>query len=35
VKSVEDLRSATREAKTVALLVQRGERRLFVPLEVG
>ncbi|MGH8721146.1 MAG: PDZ domain-containing protein, partial [Burkholderiales bacterium] len=35
VKSVEDLRAATRSGKTVALLVQRGERRLFVPLQVG
>ena len=35
VKSVEDLRAATRSAKTIALLVQRGERRLFVPLQVG
>jgi hypothetical protein len=32
---VEDLRAATRSAKTIALLVQRGERRLFVPLQVG
>ncbi len=35
VKSVEDLRAATRSGKTVALLVQRGERRLFVPLQIG
>jgi serine protease Do len=35
VKSVEDLRAATHSAKTIALLVQRGERRLFVPLQVG
>ncbi len=35
VKSVADLRAATRSAKTIALLVQRGERRLFVPLQVG
>jgi serine protease Do len=35
VKSVEDLRAAARSAKTIALLVQRGERRLFVPLQVG
>ncbi len=35
VKSVEDLRAATRSGKTIALLVQRGERRLFVPLQVG
>jgi len=35
VKSVEDLRDATRPGKTIALLVQRGERRLFVPLQAG
>jgi serine protease Do len=35
VRSVEDLRAATHSAKTIALLVQRGERRLFVPLQVG
>ena len=35
VKSVEDLRAAARSAKTIALLVQRGEQRLFVPLQVG
>jgi serine protease Do len=35
VKSVEDLRAATRSGKTTALLVQRGERRLFVPLQAG
>jgi serine protease Do len=35
VKSVEDLRAAARSAKTIALLVQRGERRLFVPLQAG
>jgi serine protease Do len=35
VKSVEDLRAATRSGKTIALLVQRGERRLFVPLQMG
>ncbi|MGD9954154.1 MAG: DegQ family serine endoprotease [Burkholderiales bacterium] len=32
VKDVEDLRAATRSGKTVALLLQRGERRLFVPV---
>lgn len=35
VKSVEDLKAATRSGKSVALLVQRGDRRLFVPLQVG
>lgn len=35
VKSVEDLRNAARSGKTIALLVQRGERRLFVPLQAG
>jgi len=35
VKSVADLRAAARSGKTIALLVQRGERRLFVPLQVG
>jgi serine protease Do len=35
VHSVEDLREATRSSKTVALLVQRGNQRLFVPLQTG
>ncbi|MDH3319811.1 MAG: DegQ family serine endoprotease [Betaproteobacteria bacterium] len=35
VRSVADLRAAARSGKTVALLVQRGDRRLFVPLEAG
>jgi serine protease Do len=35
VRSVEDLRAATRSGKTVALLLQRGERRLFVPVPTG
>ena len=35
VRSVEDLRAATRSGKTIALLVQRGEQRLFVPLQAG
>jgi serine protease Do len=35
VKSVADLRAATRSGKTIALLVQRGEQRLFVPLQAG
>jgi serine protease Do len=35
VTSVEDLRAAASSGKTVALLVQRGERRLFVPLQAG
>jgi serine protease Do len=35
VRSVEDLRAAAGTGKTVALLVQRGERRLFVPLQAG
>jgi len=35
VRSVEDLRAAAVSSKTVALLVQRGERRLFVPLQAG
>jgi len=35
VHSVEDLREATRSSKTVALLVQRGDQRLFVPLQTG
>jgi serine protease Do len=35
VKTVEDLRAAAKSGKTVALLVQRGERRLFVPLQAG
>jgi serine protease Do len=35
VQSVEDLRSAAKAGKTVALLVQRGEQRMFVPLPTG
>jgi serine protease Do len=35
VRSVEDLRAATRSGKTVALLLQRGDRRLFVPVQTG
>jgi serine protease Do len=35
VRSVDDLRQATRSGKSVALLLQRGERRLFVPLQAG
>ncbi len=35
VRTVEDLRAAAKSGKTVALLVQRGERRLFVPLQAG
>ena len=35
VASVEDLRSATQSGKTIALLVQRGDQRLFVPLQTG
>jgi serine protease Do len=36
VKSVEQLRSVVSEAKDhVALLVQRGDSRVFVPVELG
>jgi serine protease Do len=35
VKSVEDLRAATAANGNVALLVQRGEARVFVPLKLG
>ena len=35
VKTVDDLRRAAKSGKTVALLVQRGDRRLFVPLQAG
>ena len=35
VKSVEDLRAATANNGNVALLVQRGEARVFVPLKLG
>jgi serine protease Do len=36
VSSVEDLRSAVEKSKShIALLVQRGENRLFVPVRVG
>jgi len=35
VQSVEDLRSASAGSGSVALLVQRGEERVFVPLKLG
>ena len=35
VKSVEDLRAATNGSGSVALLVQRGDARVFVPLKLG
>ena len=35
VKSIEELRAATSQAGSVALLVQRGEARVFLPLRVG
>jgi serine protease Do len=35
VSSVEELRAAVKSAKTVALLVQRGETRIFVPVRIG
>ena len=35
VRSVEDLRAATSTGKTIALLVQRGDQLLFVPLQTG
>jgi serine protease Do len=35
VKGAEDLRSAAESRKTIALLVQRGEARVFVPLRTG
>jgi hypothetical protein len=35
VQSVEELRSATAGNGNVALLVQRGEARVFVPLKQG
>jgi serine protease Do len=35
VHSVEDLRSATAGSGSVALLVQRGDARMFVPLKTG
>jgi serine protease Do len=35
VRSVEELRAATGSRANVALLVQRGEARLFVPLKIG
>ncbi|MGH8666687.1 MAG: DegQ family serine endoprotease [Burkholderiales bacterium] len=36
VKSVEELRSATKDAdKTLAILVQRDNARIFVPVEIG
>ena len=36
VKSVDELRSATQDAdKTLAILVQRSDARIFVPVEIG
>jgi serine protease Do len=35
VKSVDDLRAATAASGNVALLVQRGDARVFVPLKLG
>jgi serine protease Do len=35
VQSVDDLRAATSGSGTVALLVQRGEARVFVPMRLG
>jgi serine protease Do len=36
VKSVEDLRAATRDGdKTLAILVQRNDARIYVPVEIG
>jgi serine protease Do len=35
VRSVDELRSATSGGGSVALLVQRGEARIFVPLKLG
>jgi serine protease Do len=35
VQSVDDLRAATAGSGTVALLVQRGEARVFVPMRLG
>jgi serine protease Do len=36
VKSVDDLKSAIDAAgKNTAILVQRGENRLFVPVQIG
>jgi serine protease Do len=36
VKSVEELRAATKDGgKNLAVLVQRGEGRIFVPVELG
>jgi len=35
VKSVDDLRAATAGSGSVALLVQRGDARVFVPLKLG
>ena len=35
VKTAEDLKAATRNGKTLALLVKRNETRIFVPVELG
>jgi len=35
MQSVDDLRSATAGSKNVALLVQRGDARVFLPLKIG
>ena len=31
----EELKAATKEAKTMALLVKRNDARIFVPVELG
>ena len=35
VKSAEDLKAATKDAKMTALLVKRDDARIFVPVELG
>jgi serine protease Do len=35
VKSAADLKSATKDAKTMALLVKRDDARIFVPIDLG
>ncbi|MDB5922482.1 MAG: protease Do [Betaproteobacteria bacterium] len=35
IKSADELKAATKEAKTMALLVKRNDARIFVPVELG
>jgi hypothetical protein len=35
VRSIEDLQTAAESRKTLAVLVQRNDSRIFVPVQVG